>query len=98
MSKTKKPKPVRPLESEIEDLDLSDFLETYSEDELNTRVIVPILEAGKQQMQLALQLTQLIVEKHSGELNEDKILTIFKKACKAAHEHFPVKSLWEELG
>lgn len=85
---------------ELEDVfDFSTMLEPTYEEEIMTDMMKCLIESGTQQMRLAFELTQLIVEKKPSEkMTEEQILASFKRASKAVTANFPMEGLWDKWG
>lgn len=85
---------------ELEDVfDFSTMLEPAYEEEIMTDMMKCLVESGTQQMRLAFELTQLIVEKNPSEkMTEEQILASFKRASKAVTANFPMEGLWDKWG
>ncbi len=84
-----------------EELDFfSDMMDPSYDDEegMMSEVLSGLIEIGRNQVMLAIELTKLVVEKNSAkEMNEDDVFAIFKKASGVIAESLPFKTMLEKL-
>jgi hypothetical protein len=77
-----------------------DFFDDFESpvDEAITGMLSGLIEASNRQMETAMALTRLVVEKNTDEnIDEEKIFLIFKRASKIVAENAPLKELFEKL-
>lgn len=95
-------KPVTKKAGFNEDLDFSDFIPASYEDEMYDEEMFNmfhhLVDANKDQMQIALELTKFIFEKKaSSESSKEEILTTFKQATQIVAENSPLRQLLEKM-
>jgi hypothetical protein len=67
-------------------------------DEAITSMLSGFIEASNRQMETAMALTRLVVEKNTNaNMDEEKIFSLFKRASKIVAENAPLKELFEKL-
>lgn len=79
-----------------EDFDFAEFMESGG-GEAFSDIMNSLLEAGKHQMTISLELTRLVVESTSKEMSEEKVFSTFKQAAKVVSESFPLKELTQKI-
>ncbi len=78
------------------EFDFSDFLVDSPDEEAMAGMMGGLLEASQQQLQIAMELTRLVVEKNAAEsLKEKDIFAVFKRAAKVVADSSPMKELWD---
>lgn len=86
------------LKKQEDDFDFSEMMmESSYGDEAINGMMGNVIEASNHQMRLAFDLTKLVVEKSSENMNEEAIFLAFKRASKTVAENLPLKALWEKL-
>jgi hypothetical protein len=84
---------------EIEFTDKFDFSglpDLYADEEV-TGFIGNLLVASNNQLQVAVALTKLVVEKSTDNMNEENIFSLFKRATQVVAESIPLKELLSKL-
>lgn len=79
---------------ELFDIDLIRELSSPN-DEALAGMMVGLIDASNHQQKMAIELTKLVVEKSTENMDEEKIFLTFKQASKVVIENFPLKELWE---
>lgn len=83
---------------EEDDFDFSDMIGSPGDDAING-MFSNLVGASNHQMNIAIELTKLVIEKGSvPDIKEEAVFSIFKRASKAVSESFPLKPLWDQLG
>lgn len=83
---------------EDDDFDFSDMIGSPGNDTING-MLGNLMGASNHQMNIALELTKLVIEKGSvADIKEEAVFSIFKRASKTVSESFPLKPLWDQLG
>lgn len=83
-------------DNEFHDFEFPD--EMFNPDESMGELIHGIIDAGKHQQSMAMELTKLVVsQQSSANLSEESIFSIFKRAAKVVTETFPIKELAERI-
>jgi hypothetical protein len=76
--------------------DLSFTLQDSYEDETINAMLGNMVGANHSQMEIALELTKLIVDKGAlPNLNEEQVLATFQRAFKVIIESSPLQQLWK---
>lgn len=82
--------------NEFHEMDIPD--EIFYPEESMEDVMLSLIDAGKHQQSMAIELTKLVVGQHSSaNLSEENIFSIFKRASKVVTESFPLKHLSEHF-
>ena len=77
-----------------EDDDVFDFSEESPGDEVIAGMMSGLIEASNHQTMMAVELTKLVVAKHSeSSMSENDIFSAFKRASKVIAESIPLKEL-----
>lgn len=74
--------------------EFSSLLEEQAQTE-GLEMVGYMVQSSHNQMDIALGLTRLIVEKNTGHWEEAKVLATFKQALKMINENSPLKQMWE---
>lgn len=93
-----KNRPVNQSKAAVEeDFDWLDYLDS-GEGEIMAEILSGMIAAANHQQMVAMELTQLIIEKGAVDgLNEEKIGAVFKRANAVVAASFPLKALWEKF-
>lgn len=94
MAKKKQNKKDADLDKDLFDIELP--YDDYEEENLS-HLMGTMVDASNAQAQIAFDLTRLIIEKKTGEVDPEEVFAVFKKACKVVAEHQPLKGFWEHL-
>jgi hypothetical protein len=74
------------------------FLQEENPDnEVMAGIMHGIIEGSNQQQQIAIELTKLVVQKSSEQMNETDIFSTFKRATQVVSEQTPLKEFWEQF-
>lgn len=68
----------------------------YFEDDGAQETMFAMVEASQNQMEIALELTKIILEKDTA-TNQDKVLNTFKSALRTVSDNSPLKPLWDHI-
>lgn len=77
----------------VNDLDFSDFMHSYDEDDMMS-ALSGLIDASNQQMTIALELTKLIA---GNDKSEEQVFSIYKKAAKLVCENYSLKTMLQEV-
>lgn len=80
-----------------DDFDFQDIFQSGENDEAIAGFMHGIIEASNNQMTLAVELTKLVVNKSTNNMNEDEIFVVFKKASDVIANSTPMKGLMGQL-
>ncbi len=72
-----------------------DYLDESSDEMDENQMLSDVMEASNQQAMMAIELTKVVVSK-MGDLTEDKVFEIFKKASNLILEGSPLKMLFDK--
>jgi hypothetical protein len=106
MAKQKAVKAVKPVKHEIHEEfeDFGDFFDMdyddMPEEGLMTDMMAVISDAQQHSMEVALALTEMIVEKSTAKKLEDyekEVLRVFEKTLKTVSAHSPVNEIWKKV-
>ncbi|MFO0319714.1 MAG: hypothetical protein ACK5Z5_04855 [Neisseriaceae bacterium] len=81
----------------IENNAFNSFDTDIVENEMVSEMMRGMVDAGNTQIVSAIELTKIIVNKLSKEMNEDEIIAIFKKASQVISETSPLTELLEKF-
>ena len=82
----------------MDDIDYMDMDEPYGEEAM-AGLMTGLIEASNQQMNMALELTKLIVASNPTKgSSEEQIFATFKKASKVIGENNTIKTMMKQLG
>lgn len=70
--------------------------EACYDEESVTDLVNTLLSASNKQMELAFELTRLIVESTDKDMKADDIFATFNKASDTIAEKFPLKAMWDK--
>ncbi len=101
-------KAVKPVQHEVHDEfeDLSDFFDEMDtgydmpEEGSMTDMMAVISDAQQHSMEVALALTEMILEKSTAKKLEDyekEVLRVFEKTLKTVSAHSPVNEVWKKV-
>ena len=83
---------------ETEEFEFSDMMMGSAGDEVMVGMMSRLIEASRHQMQIAIELTKLTVEKNNTEsFKEEDIFSVFTRASKVVSDNSPIKELWEKM-
>ena len=81
-----------------EDDDVLDFSEESPGDDVIAGMMSGLIEASNHRTMMAVELTKLVVAKHSQpSMSENDIFSAFKRASKVVSESVPLKELLEKF-
>ena len=82
------------VENQEDEMDFMSLFEEegYSED-MMVDVMRDTIAACNNQMQIAVELTKLIIEGSITENREEQVFSVFKKAVSVVSESFPLKNI-----
>ena len=98
MAKNKALKRQEQEEQEFDNFDFSSLVGSSIDDEFANDMFGNLIEITHRQMNVAFDLTKLVVEKCSENMNEEAIFSLYKRASNLVVEALPFKKLWEEIG
>jgi len=81
-------------QSEHSEFNFSEMIDSLYDNEMISEMMVNLMETGESQTRSAIELTKLAVEKHSGEMTPEKILSIFEQFLNTISEDSSLKKLW----
>lgn len=86
------------IENQEEEMDLMSLFEEegYSDD-MMVDVMRDTISACNNQMQIAAELTKLIIDGSVSENREEQVFSVFKKAINVVSESFPLKNIMSQL-
>ncbi len=82
---------------EMQEFDFSEMMMDSPDEEMMVGMMGGLIEASRNQMQIALELTRLTVENNTaGTFNEEDVYSIFTRASKVVSDSSPIKDLLEQ--
>jgi hypothetical protein len=86
------------IENQEEEMDLMSLFEEegYSDD-MMVDVMRDTISACNNQMQIAAELTKLIIDGSVTENREEQVFSVFKKAINVVSDSFPLKNIMSQL-
>ncbi|MDR3503875.1 MAG: hypothetical protein P4L79_14955 [Legionella sp.] len=86
------------IENQEEEMD---FMSLFEEEDYNNDMMVDVMRdtisACNNQMQIAAELTKLIVDGSITENREEQVFSVFKKAVSVVSESFPLKNIMSQF-
>lgn len=80
-----------------EDFDFDDMMDEPSYDNaVMANIMTTMVDATNHQLNRAIDLTKVVVEKVDKNMSEEEIFNIFNKAADMIAERFPVKAMWDK--
>ncbi len=79
------------------DFDFQDFFQSPDNDEAIAGFMHGVIEASNNQMNLAIELTKLVVNKNPNNMREEDIFSTFKRASDVIANTTPLNGLLDEL-
>ncbi len=82
-----------------DDFDFSGMVQSSPEDDAMMGMMGSLVEASQHQIQMALELTKIIVDKNTASsMTEKEILSAFQRSSQAVSRQSPLKEFWERMG
>ena len=82
-----------------DEFDFSNMVQSSADDDAMMGMMSGLVEASQHQIQMALELTKIIVDKNTASsMTEKEILSTFQRSSQAVSRHSPLKELWERMG
>ena len=83
---------------EMQEFDFSGMMMDSPDEEVMVGMMSGLIEASRNQMQIALELTRITVENNpAGTFNEKDVHSIFTRASKVVSNSSPIKDLLEQV-
>lgn len=80
-----------------DEFDIQDIFQPHENDEAIADFMHGVIEASNNQMTLAVELTKLVVNKNTNNMNAEEVFSVFKKASDLIANSTPMKGLLEQL-
>ena len=86
-------------QKQTNDFDLSDMMSGPAQgEEAMVGMMTGMVEASRHQVQMAIELTKMILDKNANSsLEVDEVLSIFRQASKTITLNSPIRELWEKM-
>ena len=82
-----------------DEFDFSNMVQSSADDDAMMGMMSGLVEASQHQIQMALELTKIIVDKNTASsMTEKEILSAFQRSSQAVSRQSPLKEFWERMG
>jgi hypothetical protein len=83
-------------DNELLDIDFIRELSSPDDDSI-AKMMVGLVDASNHLQKIAIELTKLVVERSTENMDEEKVFSAFTRASKVTIDNFPFEKLWEKF-